>query len=44
MKKVELSYDEVRALKLIPEFRNQLIEEDQNTDIVDEIMIVVIKQ
>ena len=40
MKKVKFTFDEIRALILIlTEYRNMLIEEDRNTDIIDEIMI-----
>lgn len=40
MKKVKFTYDEIRALMLIlTEYRNQMIEEGRNTDIIDEIMI-----
>ena len=39
MKKVKLTYDEIRALLLIlNDFRNKLIEEDRNTAIVDDII------
>lgn len=35
MKKVKLTYDEIHVLLLIlNEFRNDLIEDDRNTDIV----------
>ena len=39
MKKVKLTYDEIHVLLLIlNEFRNDLIEDDRNTDILDDII------
>lgn len=39
MKKVKLTYDEIHVLLMIlNEFRNDLIEDDRNTDILDDII------
>ncbi len=45
MKKVKLTYDEIHVLLLIlNEFRNDLIEDDRNTDILDDIICKLVSK
>ena len=45
MKKVKLTYEEIRVLLLIlNEFRNELIEDDRNTDILDDIICKLVSK
>ena len=45
MKKVKLTYDEIHVLLLIlNEFRNDLIEDNLNTDILDDIICKLVSK
>ncbi len=45
MKKVKLTYDEIHVLLLIlNEFRNDLIEDNRNTDILDDIICKLVSK
>ena len=45
MKKVKLTYEEIHVLLLIlNEFRNGLIEDDRNTDILDDIICKLVSK